>query len=173
MRVIVVVVMLLSFAVMVDNEPQVFPAEQYELFCGETLQMNVRLSKIYSDVRSLNLYSVTTPELIEAIYEHSEAFNIPYQILIALIYTESSFRQFAVSYADCVGYMQINPAVHTWIDRDRMFETNYNIYAGCTILRKYYDRTGDWEQALIRYNGWFRGNPFGRLVLSRKAKLRG
>lgn len=111
-------------------------------------------------------------ELAEAIVIAGHCYNIPHDKHVAKIFRESSFRQYAVSIANCVGYSQINPAVHPWIDPDMMFDTYYNIMAGARILREYRDMSDCWEEAFIRYNGWVPGSTFGQWVLNIAEEVR-
>jgi len=164
--------LLLLLPFMFTCETEMLPGSEHNYWHTPEAEYALSLHRIHTDASKLNQYYPNTPELIEAIYDASVTFEIPYRLIIALIFMESSFNPYAVSYADCVGLMQINPAVHTWFDAERQFEVRYNIMSGGRILRKYYDCTGDWEQALIRYNGYYRTSKFGETVLNFKTRLK-
>jgi soluble lytic murein transglycosylase-like protein len=91
---------------------------------------------------------------------------------MALIFVESRFDRRAVSRKGACGLMQVNYPV--WkqalaIDRDRLFQIDYNIELGLTILKGYLLETkGDLVRALILYNNGYNytGNDFHERVLA-------
>ena len=118
-------------------------------------------------IEQLNLYYETSRELVLAVIDASVVYDVPIDIIVSLIFIESSFYQYAVSHKGALGYMQINPRV--WqVDMDKIFCAYYNIDKGVSILRYYKNRSNSWESALIRYNGWVSGSQFGRNVLKIK-----
>jgi soluble lytic murein transglycosylase-like protein len=107
------------------------------------------------------------------LYVHEEATraNLPPELVLAVIDTESAFDRFAISVAGARGLMQVMPF---WLDElerpnDNLFEIKTNLRMGCTILRHYLDREkGDMTKALARYNGsvgktWYPSLVFGKL----------
>jgi len=108
-----------------------------------------------------------------AIIEASEKYpNIPYNIILAVMELESTFKYTAKSKKDCIGLMQINPAV--WLDKDNeyslikaeiastiydLYDPTINIIAGTYILNHYYEQIesddikSKWEGALMKYFG--------------------
>jgi soluble lytic murein transglycosylase-like protein len=98
-------------------------------------------------------------EVTEVILEKSDKWDLPEDLILAVISKESSFRPHVISHANCIGLMQINPRAHPekLKQRDlcaqRAFKVRHNIDIGCQILREYLDRTGDIRAALYRYVG--------------------
>lgn len=81
--------------------------------------------------------------------------EIPINVTMALIQIESAFYPRAVSITDDHGLFQIN--LKTWqkalnIDLTRIYEPEYNIELGLTILQGYYKKAGSWSMALAMYN---------------------
>ena len=84
---------------------------------------------------------------------------------MAVIKTESNFRQHAVSKAGAKGLMQIMPA--TWkewaekcnIQDPKIFNPDHNIHVGCAYLAWCIEHAGDVRKGLIAYN---RGLTRGR-----------
>jgi soluble lytic murein transglycosylase-like protein len=76
------------------------------------------------------------------------------QLVTAMVFVESSFRPTARC-GNCVGLLQINYV--TWrrtlrLENGRMLEISYNLRAGITILKHYYEMTNDVSRALQFYN---------------------
>jgi hypothetical protein len=111
--------------------------------------------------------------IAQAAVDAGEEFGIPPAYLIALAFVESTFNYAAVSESDCVGLLQINPAV--WLaDEDNkdgltaagiagklkdLYDPVINMRAGAYILSHYWDQgkrqnSGDsLKFALTRYLG--------------------
>ena len=89
---------------------------------------------------------------------HREAFrtNLPPELVLALIHTESSFDRFAVSSAGAQGLMQVMPFWKSVIGRpdDNLTDIETNLRYGSAILSHYLEReSGNLTRALARYNG--------------------
>ena len=87
-------------------------------------------------------------------------YDVPPQIIYAVIKTESNFRPDVVSSAGAVGLMQIMPSTFFWL-ADLMGEEHpisaltdpaINIKYGTFFLRYLYDYYGDYETAFAAYN---------------------
>lgn len=95
-------------------------------------------------------------ELLEHVYQESRRAELPPELVLAVIHTESNFNRFAISRSGARGLMQIMPF---WLDEigrneDNLFTIETNLRFGCTILRHYLDKeSGDIGRALARYNG--------------------
>ncbi len=180
-KTILLIISFIIFISNIDNSSQ-SPLMQTNITNQELIEYckEYELWKIKQTINSI-VPNLAYRELSESIYDASNYYNIPINLIIALIYRESSFNRYAISSAKCVGYMQIHPYVHTWIDREKMYNTRYNIFAGSKILYTYklqvknlykdYDELLLWEYALIRYNGWVPGSRFGEWVLNKYFKL--
>lgn len=95
-------------------------------------------------------------ELLRLVHHEATRVEIPPELVLALIETESGFDRFAVSVAGAQGLMQIMPF---WLKEighpdDNLFHVRTNLRLGCTILKYYVDmEKGDLRKALARYNG--------------------
>lgn len=96
-------------------------------------------------------------ELLETVRYESRRAGIETALVLGLIQTESAFKQYAVSSAGALGYMQIMPFWTRLIgdgDVGKLFHMQTNLRYGCVILRHYMDiEKGDMFLALGRYNG--------------------
>ncbi len=99
----------------------------------------------------------------------SETWGVPQSVIFAVIRTESSFRETAVSHANAKGLMQITDDTYEWIyflrgetaDLDTLMIPSYNIDAGTALLAWLYDRYGRWDTAYAAYNaGYSRVNKW-------------
>jgi len=118
----------------------------------------------------VSLYFIFEPDIDRALYprEYSELvekyakqYDVPENLVYAVIRTESSFNPKAVSRAGAVGLMQMMPSTFRWLtddilaeglEDDALYEPEVNIRYGTYYLRRMYDRYGDWETALASYN---------------------
>jgi soluble lytic murein transglycosylase-like protein len=99
----------------------------------------------------------------EVVYKKCSEMDIDPLLILGIIQIESAFDPYAVSSAGAYGLMQINYSV--WknelnIDRNKIFDTDYNIELGITILKHYLSKTnGNVLEALHLYNnGYFYNN---------------
>lgn len=95
-------------------------------------------------------------ELLRLVHHEATRANLPPELVLAVIETESGFDRFAISVVGAQGLMQIMPF---WLEEighpdDNLFHMRTNLRMGCTILRYYIDmEKGDLRKALARYNG--------------------
>lgn len=95
-------------------------------------------------------------ELLKNVHYEATKADIPPEMVLAVIQTESNFDRWAISVVGAQGLMQIMPF---WLkeigqEGDSLFAVQTNLRFGCTILRHYLDKEkGDWTRALARYNG--------------------
>ncbi|MCU0277009.1 MAG: transglycosylase SLT domain-containing protein [Acidobacteria bacterium] len=106
-----------------------------------------------------NVYRLHAPEfarIADSVFTLSRKHGFNPYLVMALIFVESRFDRRAVSNKGACGLMQVNYPV--WkdalnIDRKRLFQVDYNIELGLTILKGYLLETkGDIIRALILYN---------------------
>ena len=139
------------------------------------------LSSLFSEqARGINSHINIITEVVNAHSNHpnpknlavsivSESFKADYDPLFvaAVIKTESTFKQKAISNRGAQGLMQIMPSTAEYIskieniskyDSKGLYDTNYNIRVGIAYL-KYLDKKfgGNKEKVLIAYN-WGPGN---------------
>lgn len=103
-------------------------------------------------------------EFLETVWYESKRAGLETALVLGLIQTESAFRQYAVSVAGAIGYMQVMPFWTRVIgdgDVSKLFHTRTNLRYGCVILRHYIDiEKGDLFLALGRYNGSRGKSPY-------------
>jgi len=111
-------------------------------------------------------------DILNSVWISSREYDIPENLVLAVIHRESMFRSNARS-SVAYGLMQIHYAV--WrdeleLEEDRLWEIEYNIDKGCKILRMYYDECGDWGRALLHYNNGYdiRNVAYPERVMSSK-----
>lgn len=96
-------------------------------------------------------------EFLETVWYESKRAGLETAMVLGLIQTESAFRQYAISVAGALGYMQVMPFWTRLIgdgDPAKLFHTQTNLRYGCVILRHYLDiEKGNLHMALGRYNG--------------------
>ena len=106
-------------------------------------------------------------EYLPTIRECSEKYDVPIELLCAVINTESSFKPNAVSRANAYGIMQITEETFNWLQyrmgiegtytKDKLFDYKTNIEFGSYLLHILYAEFNDWDTALAAYNAG-RGN---------------
>ncbi len=122
-----------------------------------------------------NVYRLHAPEftrIADSVFTLSNKHGFNPYLVMAVIFVESRFDRRAVSGKGACGLMQVNYPV--WkkalnIDRVRLFQVDYNIELGLTILKGYMLETkGDIVRALILYNNGYNytGNNFHERVLA-------
>lgn len=87
------------------------------------------------------------------ILEASARQQLPPELIAGLIYTESSFRLRARSWAGAVGPAQVKPRF--WRDfcgGSDLAEPEHNVYCGAQILAHYMQQCGEFDCALRLYN---------------------
>ena len=96
---------------------------------------------------------VPPPSNIAAVLQNaSVSSGVPYPILSALAYQESSYNPNAVSGAGAQGLLQLMPATGASLGVSNPFDAQQNAIAGAAYLKSLYDQYGDWNTALIAYN---------------------
>lgn len=91
--------------------------------------------------------------------EASETFNIPYKLLLAVMFRESSYNPTA-SNSICFGLMQIHKMNFEWLQEELEWcgvtdiknNPKDNIYAGAYLLGSLIGKYDDYHKALMAYN---------------------
>lgn len=94
-------------------------------------------------------------ELTKAVRVASQVTNFSEKLVVALIYTESTFNKNAISSKGYKGLMQTPTATFKYPVVDVMH--------GASILRDYYNVTGNLEDALTLYKGGYLTNKAARI----------
>ncbi len=114
----------------------------------------------------LNEYYARKPlelreELAHCIQRVCKENNLPPALLLAVIFTESSFREYARSHRGAVGLMQLLPATGyalskelqiEWKGHETLYDVRHNIRMGAYYLKKLLKRFNDLDMALTAYN---------------------
>ncbi len=96
----------------------------------------------------------------ETVEQCAKEYEIPAEIIYAVIQTESGFRQNAKSDAGAIGLMQLMPSTFAWINMLReetkdpalIWDVETNIEYGSYLLRYLYDHYQNWDTAFAAYN---------------------
>lgn len=111
-------------------------------------------------------------EFLETVWYESRRAGLETALVLGLIQTESAFRQYAISVAGAIGYMQVMPFWTRLIgdgDIAKLFYMPTNLRYGCVILRHYLDiEKGDVFMALGRYNGSRGRDPYPNSVFGHR-----
>ena len=113
------------------------------------MDMSARLEKYIDDPR-LRL------EMARRVYYAAQKVDLPPELVLAVIHTESTFDPKAISSAGALGLMQIMPFWKLIIGEktDDLMNLHTNIRYGVTILQHYLEKeNGNLTRALARYNG--------------------
>lgn len=90
----------------------------------------------------------------------AKEFDLPEELIYAVILTESSFNPEAISHANAKGLMQLTDDTNEWtamilheeLESERIFEPEMNIRRGCCLLSYLLKEFGSVETALAAYN---------------------
>lgn len=96
----------------------------------------------------------------EFVEHYSEVYNVPKEIVYAVIKTESDFVSNAVSHAGAVGLMQMMPDTFLWLcekqgedlSKGMLYDPETSIKYGTYYLSYLYDQFGMWETVYAAYN---------------------
>ena len=97
----------------------------------------------------------------ESVQKYSERFNVPEELIWAVIKTESGFDSSAVSSVGAVGLMQLTEATFNEISTQRLkeglaagmrYDPDTNIRYGVWYLSYLYGRFENWNTAFAAYN---------------------
>jgi soluble lytic murein transglycosylase-like protein len=111
--------------------------------------------------------------ILKLVHLEASRAELPPELILAVIETESNFDHYAISVAGAIGLMQIMPF---WLDEigrpnDNLLHVDTNLRYGCTILRFYLDKEkGDLRRALARYNGSVGRRKYPNKVIDKLSK---
>lgn len=109
--------------------------------------------------------------ILRLVHGYAATFDLPPELVLAVIDVESNFDRYAISWAGALGLMQVMPFWRDEIGRpeDDLHDIRTNLLYGCRILAYYLEKErGDRRAALARYNGsrgqrWYPDRVFSRL----------
>jgi soluble lytic murein transglycosylase len=148
-------------------------------FISEVNQRDETIREILGvlERQATGLANVTNEELAEVIYEEATRHNHDPKFILALIATESSFRNWSVSEQGAKGLMQIMPYVAESIARElgiewsgdrTLFNPFLNIRMGIHYLSRLVLDFNDLEVALAAYNY---GPTYVKGLIERKERV--
>ena len=111
--------------------------------------------------------------ILKLLHLEAARADLPPELILAVIETESNFDHYAISVAGAIGLMQIMPF---WLDEigrpnDNLLHIETNLRYGCTILKFYLDKeNGDLRRALGRYNGSLGRRKYPNKVIDKLSK---
>lgn len=112
-------------------------------------------------------------KILKLVHLEAGRADLPPELILAVIETESNFDHYAISVAGAIGLMQIMPF---WLDEigrpnDNLLHIDTNLRYGCTILKFYLDKEkGDLRRALGRYNGSLGRRKYPNKVIDKLSK---
>lgn len=103
------------------------------------------------------LYPLKFAETVE---REAQEFQLPQELVFAVIRAESGFDPKACSRADAKGLMQLTEPTFYWMAEEYppenggrdVYDINDNVHCGCALLRRLLDHYGDAAVALAAYN---------------------
>lgn len=109
----------------------------------------------------VNNYDVKEREarvLVRSADANAHKYKIDLELLMAIIFVESTYKVTAQSKQGAIGLMQVVPKWHLdkierYGDVSVLYDIRANIAIGTEILMEYLEREGNIRQALHRYNG--------------------
>lgn len=99
--------------------------------------------------------------LAHAIVEESDRYGVDVDMILAVIYSESGFHNFARSSTGALGLMQILPSTgrtlaerigQHWDGPRSLLDPTVNVRLGTSYLRWLHKRYGRWDHALAAYS---------------------
>lgn len=101
-------------------------------------------------------------EIYNAVVKYAAEYEIDEKLILAVIKTESDFDQYALSYADCKGLMQLNDIFFKEEMKEfgitDIYDIDSNVHLGTYYLRDCINKSnGDIKLALMMYNEGYSG----------------
>jgi len=104
-----------------------------------------------------NMEYTTAHKLAHSILLNSEAHNIPVNLVLGVIKVESNFKQYAISNAGALGFMQVMPRWHydkiAKMEDKNIYSPHTNTALGTKILHDCLKKHKSVKMALQCYNG--------------------
>ena len=96
----------------------------------------------------------------DIVYKYSDEYDVPPDVIYAVMRIESAFRADAVSHAGAIGLMQLIEPTFEWLQtktgetygEDALYNPEINIKYGTYLLGWLYGRYGSWNTAWAAYN---------------------
>lgn len=92
-------------------------------------------------------------EVVEALYSAASTHSIDFELLLAVMSTESNCKHNAVSPKGALGLMQLTPSTAKWLGASNPMNVNQNINAAAKYLAYLIKEfNGDFNLAIAAYN---------------------
>lgn len=96
--------------------------------------------------------------LVRSADSNARKYKIDLELLMAIIFVESTYKRTAQSNQGAIGLMQVVPRwhldkIHQYGDIEVLYDIRANIAIGTEILMEYLEKEGNIRSALHRYNG--------------------
>lgn len=130
---------------------------QEKIDLKELVLKHIEINEVADRVSgTFRVNDVEAYEIVNWIYDASESQEVPFNIMVGLVATESSFRPHVKSWYGAVGLAQVVPRYwESFCDMD-LFDPESNIHCGAMALRHYKDscnkEVDPWDCALKKYN---------------------
>ena len=120
----------------------------------------IEIAKAISECRS-SLEADDVASLASIIRDESKKYNYDWELILAIIRTESQFDARARSNKGARGLMQVLPSTAKWLSpkmglkykgHDFLYDPEYNIKLGAHYLHMMHERFGDMGKAIAAYN---------------------
>jgi soluble lytic murein transglycosylase len=109
----------------------------------------------------LHLDGETAHSFAKIILEESDRYGYDWELILAIIITESQFDPWAKSHKGARGLMQVMPNTAEWLSPQlgleyegfsSLYDPEYNIKLGTCYLYMMHQKYGDIEKAIAAYN---------------------
>lgn len=136
------------------------------VFLGFTAQGRIQARERIEIAEAINAYCLhldeeTTSSFANTILEESERYGYDWELILAIIMTESQFDPWARSHKGARGLMQVMPDTAKWLSPQlgleyegfsSLYDPEYNIKLGTRYLYMMHQKYGDIEKAIAAYN---------------------
>lgn len=138
------------------------------------LYMEATALGIVDAVKASGLPARQQKRIAVAIVREAKANGLDPLLVVAVIRTESSFNNYAVSHVGAMGFMQVMPDTGAWLmsrkgnslgRKHNLFDSELNIELGAAYLAELVRKFGNVEKALVAYNA---GPTAARRILSKE-----
>lgn len=123
------------------------------------IKTQTTVDKVYKYIRGVNpnIESSVLRTLSTSIVYESVKHDIPLNLILAVIKTESHFKQYAISHAGAMGFWQVLPRAHydkiAKLENKNLYDPITNSALGAKILKDCIKRFKSVESGLLCYNG--------------------
>lgn len=136
-----------------SESPEILIYGQYE---GRIFQGDLPQSWTGKNLTFIPLDVPMDTRLQEYVFYLSEAYDIDFTLVMALIQHETNFEAGAISPTNDYGLMQINSINHTYLAEELgitdFLDPYQNVKAGMFVLRKLFEKYETPEKVLMAYN---------------------